>query len=113
MAFNILWLNNQKIQIIDKKYKGEPKYVSFMVENKEELKFEILEDSNILKKYYSGNFNFKETNNNLTHFVLKLRNRIGCEIDNNSSNIFLTNFGIHSKNIKQTKKQFLNSLNNF
>ena len=84
-----------------------------MVENKEELKFEILEDSNIFKKYYSGNINFKETNNNLTHFVLKLRNRIGCEIDNNSSNIFLTNLGLHSKNIQQSKKQFLNSLNIF
>ena len=73
-------MNNQKIQIIDKKYKGKPKYVSFMVENKEELKFEILEDSNILKKYYIKSTNFKETNNNPTHFVLKLRNRIGFKL---------------------------------
>ena len=81
-------MNNQKIQIIDKKYKGKPKYVSFMVENKEELKFEILEDSNIFKKYYSRNTNFEDANNNPTHFVLKLRNRIGFKLTTPSVIVF-------------------------
>ena len=44
------------------------------------MKFEILEDSNILKKYYIRNTNFEDTNNNPTHFVLKLRNRIGFKL---------------------------------